>query len=271
MKTRIFSGIMLILVLFALLYFGGYVLLAALFLFSEIGLFEFNRAVSKQHRPYVWLGYAAVLVYYGLLAVRKEWIMEGNAGFLFLVILFLILMISTVSFYPERRYEDAFLTFGGVVYVAVLFSFVYFVRVRENGFYYTWFLFWAAWGSDTCAYFTGRALGKHKLVPKLSPNKTIEGAVGGVAGAMIICLVYGLIIRPYVGMSPATMCLLSLCIGFFGAILGQVGDLFSSSIKRFESIKDFGNLIPGHGGILDRFDSVLLTGTVVALALMAIV
>ncbi len=267
MKTRTISGAVLILVLFGLLYVGGYVWLVALAAFSEIGLYEYTQALSKQHKPYFWISAAACFAYYLILALIPDWIIQQNGGLLSLAILFMVFMIASVAEYPKRSYVDALLSFGGVVYIAVLFSFLYFVRAKENGFVYIWFLFWAAWGSDTCAYLFGRAFGKHKLVPVLSPNKTVEGALGGVFGAIVLCVGYGMAVRSSTGLSVGMMLVLSGCIGLFGAILGQIGDLFSSSIKRFVEIKDFGKLIPGHGGILDRFDSILLSGTAVALVL----
>ncbi len=270
MLTRTISGFFLIVILFALLYFGGYVLLAALLTFSLIGLYEYNKAISAEHKPFAWLGYIACAAYYAILFFRPEAVVEQAYGFLFLIVFFLVLMIAAVFAYPERRFEDAFLTFSGTVYVAVLFSFLFFVRRRDHGFTYVWFIFWAAWGSDTFAYLCGRAFGKHKLVPKLSPNKTIEGAVGGVIGAAVLCVVYGLLVRGQLGMDTAQVLMLAIPVGICGAVLGQTGDLFSSAIKRFMDIKDFGHLIPGHGGILDRFDSILLSGTVVALVLMLI-
>ncbi|MCR5006688.1 MAG: phosphatidate cytidylyltransferase [Clostridiales bacterium] len=270
MLTRTISGFFLIVILFALLYFGGYVLLAALLLFSLIGLYEYHKAISAEHRPFVWLSYIACVGYYAILFFRPEAVVEQPYGFLFLIVFFLVLMIAAVFTYPERRFEDAFLTFCGTVYVAVLFSFLFFVRRRDHGFTYVWFIFWAAWGSDTFAYLCGRAFGKHKLVPKLSPNKTIEGAVGGVIGATVLCVVYGMLVRGQLGMDTAQILMLAIPVGLCGAVLGQTGDLFSSAIKRFMDIKDFGHLIPGHGGILDRFDSILLSGTVVALVLMLI-
>lgn len=268
MKTRVISGIALVIILFLLLYFGGDVLLIALLLMSLIGLWEYNKALAQQHRPFIVLSGVATIVYYGVLFYDRTLVTEGPAALYLLVLYFLIMMIYVVFNYPNRRYEDGALSVTGVIYIAVLFSFVYFIRIRENGFYYSWFIFWAAWGSDTCAYFAGRALGRHKLVPRLSPKKTVEGAVGGVLGAVLICMVYGALIAGRIDMPMSRMMILSAGIGFAGAILGQVGDLFSSSIKRFMGIKDFGKLIPGHGGILDRFDSILLTGPAVVMVLL---
>ena len=104
--------------------------------------------------------------------------------------------------------------------------------------------------SDTCAYFAGYAFGKHKLIPKVSPKKTIEGSIGGILGSTLICLAFGY----YFNIDLKVIVIL----GFLGSIVAQVGDLFASSVKRYVGIKDYGKLIPGHGGILDRFDSVIL-------------
>ena len=119
--------------------------------------------------------------------------------------------------------------------------------------------FISAFGCDTGAYFSGYFLGKNKLCPALSPKKTVEGAIGGIVTASVLCLLYGLWINrfyPIVGVNVLLLCGL---VGFFGSILSEIGDLAASSVKRQVGIKDYGNLLPGHGGVLDRFDSVILT------------
>ena len=115
---------------------------------------------------------------------------------------------------------------------------------------YVWLIFIIAFATDTCAYFAGYAFGKHKLIPKVSPKKTIEGSIGGILGSTLICLAFGY----YFNIDLKVIVIL----GFLGSIVAQVGDLFASSVKRYVGIKDYGKLIPGHGGILDRFDSVIL-------------
>ena len=120
----------------------------------------------------------------------------------------------------------------------------------DMGKIYVWLIFIIAFATDTCAYFTGYAFGKHKLIPKVSPKKTIEGSIGGILGSTLICLAFGY----YFNIDLKVIVIL----GFLGSIVAQVGDLFASSIKRYVGIKDYGKLIPGHGGILDRFDSVIL-------------
>ena len=123
------------------------------------------------------------------------------------------------------------------------------------------------WMADIGAFFAGSYLGKHKLCPNISQKKTIEGAVGGVLGSVILCALYGLIIARTVEVESGVMLKLSLLIGFMGSLASIGGDLFASSIKRVMRIKDYSNLIPGHGGILDRFDSMLFVAPIVVFVL----
>jgi len=133
--------------------------------------------------------------------------------------------------------------------------------IREMyGLWYVWLIFIAAWGCDTGAYFVGRFFGKRKLAPKLSPKKTVAGAVGGVITAAVLCMVYFVILEHFgiwyyeTGIEPV---MYMAWYGAIGAVLGQAGDLSASAVKRVVGIKDYGNIMPGHGGVLDRFDSVI--------------
>jgi len=119
-----------------------------------------------------------------------------------------------------------------------------------------WLVFITAWVTDTCAYFTGSFIGKRKLCPQISPKKTVEGAIGGIIGSVIISLVFAYFIVPHIFIH-------CIWIGFIGSILGQIGDLSASIFKRYTGIKDYGKIMPGHGGILDRFDSILFTAPTV--------
>jgi len=154
----------------------------------------------------------------------------------------------------------------GFFYVSVLLSAVVFTR-EWLGIFYVWLIFLAAWGCDTGAYFAGKAFGRRKLAPKLSPNKTVAGAVGGIVAAGVLVTVYVLVWQLLVenGLSEALRAnsyewpplYVFPIFGAIAAVLGQAGDLSASAIKRKVGIKDFGGSIPGHGGILDRFDSIL--------------
>lgn len=121
--------------------------------------------------------------------------------------------------------------------------------------------FLAAWGSDTCALFAGMLFGKHKLAPVISPKKTIEGAAGGVVGSTVLMVIYATAMNHFFGVEMSMVS--AVLIGIFGSILGQIGDLSFSIIKRNYGIKDYSHLLPGHGGILDRFDSVIFVAPVV--------
>ena len=271
MLKRTISGAVLIIVMFALMYAGGWVMLAGLLGMSLIGLYEFFNAVQHSGRkPFRMIGMIAAFVYYAVVYLWPEYAFEGNFFLFFGAGIFMVLMIACVVKYPERDIQDSALTFAGVIYVPVLFSFLYFLRELEGGAFYVWYIFLASWGSDTCAYLAGRFFGKHKMAPKLSPKKTMEGAVGGTLGAILLCIIYTLCIQTYVGENTTTLMIMSVCVGLFGSVLGQTGDLFASAIKRVMGIKDYGHLIPGHGGILDRFDSTLLVGPAVMMVIYLI-
>ena len=145
-------------------------------------------------------------------------------------------------------------------------SYLYQTREMDYGAFVVWLIFISSWGCDTCAYCAGMLLGKHKLAPVLSPKKSIEGAVGGVAGAALLGLIYGFVLGEHMDefSNPVVACALSCAIA---AVISQIGDLAASAIKRNHNIKDYGHLIPGHGGILDRFDSMIFTAPAIYFAL----
>ncbi len=153
-------------------------------------------------------------------------------------------------------------TFFNFIYGPIMLSFVYLTRNLEHGLYFVWLIFIGSWICDTCAYAVGISIGKHKLAPVLSPKKSIEGSIGGILGSMVVGFLYGhfliqqLIDIPYTG-------ILFAIISGVAAIISQIGDLAASGIKRNQNIKDYGKLIPGHGGVMDRFDSVIFTAPLV--------
>ncbi len=151
--------------------------------------------------------------------------------------------------------------FFGVFYLSVMLSFIYQTRILPGGVFTVWLIFICAWGCDTCAYCVGMLIGRHKMAPILSPKKSVEGGVGGIVGAALIGVVYGLLVNRFGG---AEVNVISYAvIGAAGGAVSQIGDLAASAIKRKHNIKDYGKLIPGHGGILDRFDSVIFTAPII--------
>ena len=164
--------------------------------------------------------------------------------------------------FPKYKTEQVLMAFFGVIYVAVLMSFLYFIRNTEDGVYTIWLIMISSWGCDTCAYLAGVTMGKHKMAPILSPKKSVEGAIGGIIGAAAIGAIYGAAVGSHmaaVDNAPVYFAILCACAG----LISMVGDLAASAIKRNYEIKDYGKLIPGHGGVLDRFDSVIFTAPII--------
>lgn len=249
-KTRLLSGIVLVAAALVLIITGGDVLLFSTLIISYIGMFELYRIFHVEKELPGIVGYLAATVYY----CNLKWnflpdLMVVVLGFL------IVLMFAYVFTYPKYKTEQMLAVFFGVFYVAVMLSYVYQTRMLTAGAYIVWLIFLCSWGCDTCAYCVGMLIGKHKMAPVLSPKKSIEGAVGGVAGATLLGVAYAAATQgPMV--QYAVICAV-------GALISMVGDLAASAIKRNQGIKDYGKLIPGHGGILDRFDSVIFTAPVI--------
>lgn len=256
MKTRVISGIVIGVVLAVVLLTGGYLLAATLLAVSFISFFELTRATGihaqgKKCNALELCGYISIVVHYVQMILVKDY-----RYYIFSIMFaFFLIMVCYVMNFPKFTATMAITTFFCFVYAPVNMSFVYLLRIRPFGQYFAWIPF-IAWVCDTCAYFTGRAFGKHKLVPKLSPKKTIEGAIGGVVGSVIVGAIMGYILYVRESLDYGIIIAFML-ITFAGSIIAQLGDLLASGIKRDHNIKDYGQLIPGHGGIMDRFDSVI--------------
>ena len=170
-------------------------------------------------------------------------------------------MAVYVFTFPNYRSEQVMTVFFGVFYVAVMLSYIYQTRMLEDGGIVVWLIFLSSWGCDTCAYCAGMLLGKHKMAPKLSPKKSVEGGIGGVLGAALLGALFALAVNQWAGAQAGVLEYAIIC--GVGGMISQVGDLAASAIKRNHEIKDYGKLIPGHGGILDRFDSVIFTAPII--------
>lgn len=256
-KTRLISGIVLVAAALALIITGNDVLLTATLLLSWIGMFELYRVFGIEKAAPGILGYAAAAVYD--LNLRFQFMDDMMMLALFLLIGLMFVYVFT---YPNYRTEQLLAAFFGVFYVAVMLSYIYQTRMLPAGAYIVWLIFLCSWGCDTCAYCVGVLIGKHKMAPKLSPKKSVEGAVGGVFGAALLTVIYGFIFQNAMGVTASHIAVLA-AISAVGALVSMVGDLTASAIKRNYGIKDYGTLIPGHGGILDRFDSVIFTAPMI--------
>ena len=256
-KTRLLSGIVLVAVALILIITGGNVLLAGLTILSLIGIFELYRVFHIEKTLAGMAGFIAVLVYYANLL----WDFIPDMMIFVLGTLVVFRAVYVFSF-PKYKAEQIFAGFLGVFYVAVMLSYVYQTRELNAGTYIVWLIFLCSWGCDTCAYCVGVLIGKHKMAPKLSPKKSVEGAVGGVLGAALLTVIYGYVFQNQMNLSTEYIFVLA-GISAVGALISMVGDLAASAIKRNYDIKDYGKLIPGHGGILDRFDSVIFTAPII--------
>lgn len=262
--TRLLSGIVLVVILLATGLLGGNILWGFCFLISMIGLSEFYR-VFKVEKSLGIIGYILSVVYYLALLFY-----HGNVnGALFMAIELMAAAGIYVLQYPKYNTEQVFASILGVLYLPMMLSYIYQIRIAEDGLFAIWLIFLCSWGCDTCAYCVGVLFGKHKLAPVLSPKKSIEGAIGGVVGAALLGCIYGAVVSKYLVMGNAPLYFAITCA--VGAVISQFGDLIASGIKRQHGIKDYGKLIPGHGGILDRFDSVIFTAPLIYALLFAMV
>lgn len=255
--TRFVSSVVLLIVTVTVVVLGGNVLFGVLFAVSIIGMTELYKIVKINKTFPGVLGYIAALGFYLLIYINQEQYQLP----LFIAFL-MLLMFSYVLGFPKYTTEQISVAFFGLFYVSVMLSYIYQVRCLEDGALIVWLIFIGAWGSDTCAYCIGILLGKHKVAPKLSPKKSLEGCIAGVIGAALLGFLYATVIRDYINELRSPQLIFAV-IGAASSIISQLGDLAASAIKRNHDIKDYGKLIPGHGGILDRFDSIIFTAPIV--------
>lgn len=253
---RTVSGVVLVIIALVTVIMGNDVLLGTIGIISLIGFFELARVFDMQWKIPGFVGYIATIGYYVLIRLEyQEYLIP-------LFIAYLILLLAAYVFtFPKIKAVDIMAVYFGMFYVVLMLSYVYQVRQMEDGVYLVWLIFLCSWGCDTCAYLVGVMFGKHKLAPVLSPKKSIEGSIGGIVGSALLGLLYAYIFKEHIAMSNDMVIIPVICA--IGAIISQIGDLAASGIKRDHEIKDYSHLIPGHGGILDRFDSVIITAPII--------
>lgn len=269
MKTRIISGCV-IAPLLLLVLLGGAFIKAAVFLITLLGIYEFFKGFRRMRvRPSFPIAFCSVIGLYAVnIAVYSlKLFPESITMYLYFLWLFLSVLVSLLSLFQmeKRSLADGMATITGIVYIAF---FLYHAVLAEDlfaerlGASPVWLILLSAFGTDIFAYFGGYFLGKHKLCPTISPKKTIEGSLCGMLASVILCTLFGAVFM------DGGRLLMYAVTGLAGGIFSQCGDLTASVFKRKMGIKDYGNLIPGHGGIMDRFDSVLFTAPMVFYILM---
>ncbi|SNR89116.1 phosphatidate cytidylyltransferase [Anaerovirgula multivorans] len=251
MLKRIISGFIGIPFLVIILLKGGIYLYLATMLVALIGLNEFYHAMKhKNYEPMSLIGYGLSIILLTMFYLSFDVIY-----FLAIIVLTIIIFSGLQLYNFKYNVVDGSLTLYGLLYVTTFLGHIILTDKLANN-EMIWLIFIIAWSTDTFAYFGGYFFGKRKLCPKVSPKKTVEGAIAGVLGCMFSCGIFAYVFF-------IEYMVMIIILGMIGSILSQLGDLTASQIKRYVGIKDFGNLIPGHGGILDRFDSILFTAPIV--------
>ena len=254
-KQRAISAVILVIIAAITLYFGGALTCLVMCAVSLIGVMELLSIFGLNKEGLGYAAYGATVFYYALLYFDlHQFILPLIAVYM------LVILAIYVLTYPNNKNKEIMAAFFAFVYVGVMLSYVYLIRDMKHGLILVLLIFVSSWGNDTCAYLVGRAIGKHKMSPILSPKKSIEGLIGGIVGAGILGVVFGLIYNHF--MQVAHSVWIFALIGAVCALPAVIGDLAASAIKRNNDIKDYGKLIPGHGGILDRFDSIIFTAPI---------
>ncbi len=277
MRVRILSGFVVALI-FAVVVFSPPFAMAILVLFATItGLYEFGRALrQKDIHIDLYLAYVgALLLVLGAYSSGasdpllqnlsdKAWVFISYFSKTFLIagLLYLFTKFIFGKGKPGTRMEDISHTLLSIAYIPLLLSFAVLTRVLDRGLEYTWFIIIGSSVTDVFAYFVGVKFGKHKIVPDISPKKTVEGSIGGMLGCMLVMVAYGILFVNRMPGEPIHW-LHFAAIGLLCGIVSQLGDWTASAFKRITGIKDFGRLIPGHGGIMDRVDSFLFVAPTV--------
>lgn len=275
MKQRIISGAVLVVLALFVILAGDWILAATLFIISCVAFRELSKATGvhtedKKVNGLEIAGYLGIAVYYGLLYFGPA-ILANVHELMALSVLgcMMVMMAVYVLSFPRYKAHQVIAGVFSLVYAPVMLSFVYLTRSLPDGIYFVWMIFISSWICDTCAYFTGVTLGRHKLAPVLSPKKSIEGSIGGVLGSAAVGALFAYFVAESRIEGVAVTGIFAI-VSAAGAVISQIGDLAASGIKRDHGIKDYGKLIPGHGGIMDRFDSVIFTAPIVYLLLLVL-
>lgn len=282
MKQRTITGLVAASILALVLYFQTILLRPAIITLAFLGLYEFYHAFDGKNKVAKSITYIFTAINFIVIAIIEKnapTCVNFLAGLMTVMMVYVITLLI-ISVFKHNKYTiiDIMVTLFGYIYVVLLFSFLYFLVSTKDAFlnidessYYTLFylfiLFSVSWGADMGGYFTGIVCGKHKLCEKLSPKKTIEGAIGGV----LFSIAFGLAVVFVCNNNEAlleninafwkidgamSIVYISILLGML-SVLAQIGDFVASGIKRFVQIKDYSNIMPGHGGVLDRFDSLI--------------
>lgn len=253
-KRLLTSVIGLPLVCVILILGNAYITDILLMIIAIVCMKEYFNVISKVAHPMEWLGYLSTVI---IALVPIMTLQDVQYAIMFgIPILLLILFFKVIITNMETTFKDVAYTFLGIMYITFFIMFLSLIRNLEYGKIMLGYVIIVAWATDIFAYLIGRRWGKHKF-SKVSPKKSIEGCVAGVIGAVACCLLYAFISINFFGVETKISYILIAILSLVFSVISQIGDFIASSIKRFADMKDYGNLLPGHGGMLDRIDSVI--------------
>ena len=263
---RVSSAVLgLPMVIIVLLLGNKYVIDVALAIVAVIALHEYFNAFSK-YKPIKWVGYLSAISISLIHIIPEDMLLKTIA--LVIPVIVIVLFMQLVIKNMKISIIDIAITLFGICYIVLFILFIPLMAGEENGKIYIWYIFIISWGTDIFAYLVGKRFGKHKF-SKISPNKSIEGCVAGIVGAVVLALIYTFFVNKFASVHVISYVAITI-VAIILSIVGQFGDFSASSIKRFVGIKDFSNLIPGHGGILDRIDSLIFIAPFAYILLMFI-
>lgn len=258
LHLRLLSALVGIPVILGLVYLGGPYYACFILLVANLGMREYTDLLKSRgyHLP-VFLGYAGVTVFLTLLYLGQ--ILQLELALPAMIVILISLAIFYLISFEKTDIGESALILWGIIYLGGLGGYMILLRQLPQGMNYTLLLLVGVWSNDTFAYVAGIKWGKRRLAPAISPQKSVEGACSGIVGTVLLALLAALLFPGWIELAPGEAALLGLGISVFA----QLGDLLESAIKRQFGVKDTGRLIPGHGGILDRFDSLLFTAPMV--------
>lgn len=260
MNKRYIGAIIYLIPVLLMLFLGGNILKYGLMICSLIAMWEvFHAFKHKGFSPVSYIAYAICIIYY----IGIDYFYSDASYLLGLIIAVTVLgLIATVIEYEKYKTIDSIIGIFAFIYCGILLSFIFLISNKQYGQLWIWLIFILSWSCDVCAYYVGVNFGKKKIAPIVSPKKSLEGSIAGLIGAVICSTLFGFFLMK-VGLISTVSIYNFVIIGVLGGVMTQFGDLTASALKRYVGIKDFGNIFPGHGGILDRFDSIIFATIVV--------
>lgn len=237
----------------AIIFGNKYIIGIGIVLVGIICMYEYFGVIKKVSKPIEWIGYLSTIVLIGS-AIFIEANKMISICILSIPFFMLLLFIQVIGTNMRTNFKDVAYTLFGIVYISFFLMFIVLIRGMEHGKILMGYTLIISWATDIFAYLIGKKFGKHKL-SKISPKKSIEGSIAGMIGAILTSLVYTAIISKYWQIQNQYIIIIIATFGL--SIISQIGDFVASSIKRFVDVKDFSELLPGHGGMLDRIDSLL--------------